>query len=214
MNLVVDDKDIVASADFHHLFQLFPAPNLAHRVMGVAEEQNLGVWAGSQLLQLLILDAVPAVFPLFQRQGVIEQIPPASGHRHIKGIINRGHDDDAVPRLAGRFHQHSQGIDHAGGCDNLLRANAIIVPPGHPAAHRVVIVLGGPGIPQDGGIDQVFQLLYNSGSNGKLHVRRRQRHSLHAGSGRPRPLAGAALAAVWNGRKIVLHNNQPSFEMF
>ena len=67
VNLVVDDKDIVASADFHHLFQLFPAPNLAHRVMGVAEEQNLGVWAGSQLLQLLILDAVPAVFPLFQR---------------------------------------------------------------------------------------------------------------------------------------------------
>ena len=109
MDLVGDHKHLMRQADPGDLLQLLPVPHPAHRIVGVAEHQYLGVLPPAELFQYIIINGVTVVFQL---EWAGEQTAPGGLHRGEKGRVGGGHDDNAVAGSGIGLNHLPQGGDH------------------------------------------------------------------------------------------------------
>ena len=155
VNLVADNKGAVLDAQLPHPPQLLLGPNLAHRVVGVAEDEEGGT-ALEGLFKGLKVQGINIV--LFH-QGNGEALAAPVFHRIEEFAIDRGQKQHLVPRLGKLPHAGAKGGHHPQAEDALLGVGPPAVALLLPLADRLEIGVRAAGVAKDGlavpGVDGV-----------------------------------------------------------
>ena len=211
MDLIADDAHAVTDADLAHPAQLLLGPHAAHRVVGATEDQHFILGVCGQLFQQVKVHRIGIVFI---NQRAADHLAATVFRSHIEGVIDRGHEDDAVAGLAEGFDHNEQGGDYAAGTDDRFGVHIPAVLPLHPGAHGFPVFLGGAGVAQYMGVHILLQAFGNFRGVFQFHIGHREGHHAFFG-GRvlfPHgfPFSRTVGTAVDQGFEIVFHSNNTS----
>ena len=213
MDLVGEEQNAVAGADIRHPAELLLRPYPSRGVVGGAEEEQLGVGAGTQGLQRLEIQGI-ALFPAQQRIG---KGRPARGLEDAEeGGIGGGLEDDALSRLGKGLHSLSHGVDHAEGVDNPARLDLPAVAAAHPSRHSGAIRLIHGGVAVDAELGGLPQGGDDLRRGYQVHVRDGKGDDVGVGDACPLqrlPLGGADASPGAKGGEII-HRGTSSFLSF
>ena len=174
VDLVGDDLYPVADADITHGLQFFRGPDPAHGVVGVAEDEVLGVLG--LLLKVGVVHGVIAVFiPL---QGTDHQLPAGVVHHVGEGMVYRLLNEDLVAGLGEHGQNHPHTGHHAGGEGHLLHLRPPAVALFLPGGDGLEILGGPPGVAEDTLVGPLLDGLHNAGGGAEIHIRDPQRNHI------------------------------------
>ena len=206
VDLVHGDHDAVVYTDASDPLQLLPCPGPAHRVVGAAQQHELGLGVSGQLLQLGKVDLIAPVviYQLVERDPALGLVDIV-----VIGVVDGGLDDDALPRLGIHLNGAHQGhVDARGEHDPVrldLPAVAAFLPAGagleiFAAGIAVAVCLMGGPLPDGRGYRGRHLVVHVRDAHGDNIALPEHPHMLLGG-----PLNGDGLGAVDHAVKVVLH---------
>ena len=145
VNLVADDQGAVLHAQFAHPAQLVGGPDAAHRVVGVAQDEQ-GRAALERLLKGLEVHGVVAVFLL---QGNGQALAAPVFHRVEELAVNGGGEQNLVAGLGEFPHKGAQRRHHAQRIQAQRRVRLPAVALFLPLANRFKIGVRAAGVAED-----------------------------------------------------------------
>ena len=207
VDLIGDHQDVVLQAQLHHPRQLFPAPHLAQRVVGGAEDEQLG------LLELSF-KVGPVHLPMAGRrlQQLIGQHGAPLKVRHFRKLrVDRRLDEDVVLRFRENAHQRRQRRNYAQRVAAKGRVRAPTVAAGLPGAGGLKVAGRAGGVAEQALPGPGRHGVQNRLGRGQIHVgnpqgdhlvRAEDPHALFV-------LGGMMPRTVHRGIKIIVHRKSP-----
>jgi hypothetical protein len=144
VNLVGEDGHVVAQADVGDPLQLLPPPDPAHRVVGVAQDQELGI--ARLRLQIVEVNGVDAVA---LDEAILQKAPLVDPDRPEERVIDRRLKDDPVPLGRQCLQEMADGGHHAGGEKDTGGIHRIAMAAGPPVHDGLGVLRGLQVIPVD-----------------------------------------------------------------
>ena len=203
MDLVRDEDEIPADADFAQPLELLPRPDAADRIVGIAEDEHTGLRIDFPFEVLEIHDPAAA----FTAQGIADEAAAVVFDGRVEGMIDRRLDDDPFAGAGERLNAEVDRRNDAGGLRQPLAPD---VPP------MAVLQPADGGIPVGGRmagvvVNRMFCPLSDGFGHGrrtgKIHVGYPHRddflQSITAFA--DIPLQGSGVPPLGSGVKIVFH---------
>ena len=208
VDLVGHHHHVVAQADLPDAAQLLGRPAAAHRVVGVAEDEELGARLHEHALEALV---VHGVAPILVEKRARERLAAVVHDHRAEGVVHGRLDDHGVAGLGEGVDGHGQGEHHARRHDEPLALGAPAVARLEPALHGLVVAVQGHRVAEDAVLGALHERLDGAGGRLEVHVGHPEGQVVGGMSAPvPRvPLQAARAATVDDALEVVLRHERP-----
>ena len=208
VDLVGHHHDAVLVADLAHPAQLLLRPDAAGRILGGAEEEQLGLLG--LLTEVVEIHGIVAL--LVRHQAVFQHLAAGVYGSAGEVMVVGGLDQDAVAGLGKGPDGVIEGGNHLLEGDDTVGLNVPIVTGFHPLAAGLPKAVGQAVVAQHAEVRLGFDCVNNAGGGAELHVGHRQGNDTLGGLIALGVLHDAVLSGAADGRiavnnrfKIVFH---------
>ena len=146
--------------------ELFPAPDLAGRIVGIGKDEES---PSGELLQGLIIHMIPALTIFNQRH--VDDFPPVGFGSDSERVVDRGHYIHLIAGSGEEIHHHTYTLDDARDIANPFRLYLPSVKTLLPFDYRGTVIVRLAGVAQHRMIEPPSQCIDNEGRSGEIHVR-------------------------------------------
>ncbi len=167
VDLVGNNRNAMAEADVAHAAEFFGSPDTACWVVGVAEEENLGVGQSRLGLEVLPINLIAI---LGADKLILHEVAMAIIDAGEEAVVCRGLHKDATTIALKALDDGGHSGYYANGVDNPIGLDMPIVATCVPIGYGIIEALGDLGVAVDVVVDATLEGLNNLGGYGKIHV--------------------------------------------
>ena len=201
MDLVADDGDAVTQADVVHPGQFVGRPDAAGGVVGVAQEEERGLFLGATGFEGI---PVHMVGGLFIQERTFKDLAAVVADAREEAIVHGRKDDDLFAGHRQGLYRAREGRYDPGGIEDILPVDQPAVAAGKPRKNGFVVVRPHLGIAKDAVCGPRLDGTAHGRCRREIHIGHPQRDEI---GGRPLaerfiPLVAAASATLHRRIKI------------